>query len=99
RPVAVRVFPGNTADPTAFTDIVEVIRTRFGLTRLVLSVERAIITSARLTARGDLNDAGTGFGWTPALRAPAIATLAAADGPLQMSLFDAHDLAELSHPA
>ena len=27
-----------------------------------------------------------------------IATLAAADGPLQMSLFDAQDLAEISHP-
>ena len=26
RPVAVRVFAGNTADPTAFTDIVAVIR-------------------------------------------------------------------------
>ena len=30
RPVAVRVFTGNTADPAAFTDIVEVVRTRFG---------------------------------------------------------------------
>ena len=98
RPVAVRVFPGNTADPTAFTDIVEVIRTRFGLTRLVLVGDRGMITSARITALGELNDAGTGFGWITALRAPAIATLAAADGPLQMSLFDAQDLAEISHP-
>src|SRR6478672_1370692 len=98
RPVAVRVFPGNTADPTAFTDIVEVIRTRFGLTRLVLVGDRGMITSARITALGELTDAGTGFGWITALRAPAIATLAAADGPLQMSLFDAQDLAEISHP-
>src|SRR6266536_3015495 len=29
---------------------------------------------------------------------PAIAALAAADGPLQMSLFDQHDLAEIHHP-
>src|SRR4029079_14517060 len=36
RPVAARVFEGNTADPAAFTDIVEVIRTRFGLPKLVL---------------------------------------------------------------
>jgi hypothetical protein len=33
-----------------------------------------------------------------ALRAPAIATLAAADGPLQMSLFDNQDLAQIAHP-
>ena len=98
RPVAVRVFPGNTADPTAFTDIVEVIRTRFGLTTLVLVGDRGMITSARIAALSELNDTGTGFGWITALRAPAIAKLAAEDGPLQMSLFDTHDLAEIAHP-
>ena len=43
-------------------------------------------------------DTATDFGWITALRAPAIAKLAADDGPLQMSLFDAQDLAEISHP-
>jgi hypothetical protein len=38
------------------------------------------------------------MGWLTCLRAPAIAALAAADGPLQMSLFDTHDLAEIAHP-
>jgi hypothetical protein len=58
-----------------------------------------MITSARIEALRELNDdAGTGFGWITALRAPAIATLAAQDGPLQMSLFDTHDLAEIAHP-
>ena len=99
RPVAVRVFAGNTADPTAFTDIVEVVRTGFGLDRLVLVGDRGMITSARIQALRELNDdAGTGFGWITALRAPAIATLAADDGPLQMSLFDTQDLAEIAHP-
>src|SRR5271166_842576 len=98
-PVAVRVFAGDTADPTAFTDIVEVIRTGFGLDRLVLVGDRGMITSARIEALRELNDdAGTGFGWITALRAPAIAKLAAEDGPLQMSLFDTHDLAEIAHP-
>lgn len=31
RPVAVKVFPGNTADPTAFTHIVDAVRARFHL--------------------------------------------------------------------
>ncbi|MGH3594007.1 MAG: IS1634 family transposase, partial [Pseudonocardiaceae bacterium] len=97
-PVAVRVVPGNTADPAAFIDIVEVIRTGFGITDLVLVGDRGMITSARITALRELNEAGTGFGWITALRAPAIATLAAADGPLQMSLFDHQDLAEIAHP-
>jgi len=98
RPVAVRVFPGDTADPVAFTDIVEVIRTKFGLTNLVLVGDRGMITAARIAALRELNDTGTGFGWITALRAPAIATLAADDGPLQMSLFDTQDLAEITHP-
>ena len=98
RPVAVRVLSGNTADPTAFTDIVEVVRTGFGLDRLVLVGDRGMITSARIAALRELNEAGTGFGWITALRAPQIATLAAEDGPLQMSLFDTQDLAEISHP-
>jgi hypothetical protein len=50
RPVAVRVFPGNTADPDAFTDIVEVVRTGFGLENLVLVGDRGMITSARIAA-------------------------------------------------
>jgi Transposase DDE domain len=98
RPVAVRVFPGNTADPTAFTEIVPVIRDKFGLEKLVLVGDRGMITTARIQALRELNDSGTDFGWITALRAPQVATLAADQGPLQMSLFDTHDLAEISHP-
>ncbi len=98
RAVAVRVFAGGVAHTTAFTDIVEVVRTKFGLTRLVLVGDRGMITSARIDALRELNDAKTAFGWISALRAPQIAALAADDGPLQMSLFDTHDLAEIAHP-
>ena len=101
RPVAVRVFPGNTADPVAFTEIVTVIRDTLGIARLVLVGDRGMITSARIEALRKLNedpDTATDFGWITALRAPAIAKLAADDGPLQMSLFDTQDLAEIAHP-
>ena len=101
RPVAVRVFPGDTADPVAFSEIVTVIRDTLGIQRLVLVGDRGMITSARIDALRKLNedpDTATDFGWITALRAPAIAKLARADGPLQMSLFDAQDLAEISHP-
>ena len=101
RPVAVRVFPGNTADPDAFTEIVPVIRDKFGLDKLVLVGDRGMITTARIDALRKLNDdpdTATDFGWITALRAPQVATLAADDGPLQMSLFDTQDLAEITHP-
>jgi Transposase DDE domain len=67
----------------------------------VLVGDRGMITSARIEALRELNedpDTATDFGWITALRAPAIAKLAAEDGPLQMSLFDTQDLAEISHP-
>jgi hypothetical protein len=94
RPVAVRVFPGNTADPSAFTTIVDVVRRQFGLTGLVMVGDRGMITSARIDALRDLG----GLGWLTALRAPQVAALAADGGPLQMSLFDQSDLAEFTHP-
>src|SRR5512142_1249171 len=94
RPVAVRVFAGNTADPAAFTAAVDVVRAKFGLTDLVLVGDREMITSARIAALRDLG----GFGWVTALRAPDVAALAAADGPLQLSLFDQHNLAEITIP-
>ena len=101
RPVAVRVFAGNTADPVTFTEIVTVIRDELCIAELVLVGDRGMITSARIDALRKLNDdpdTATDFGWITALRAPAIAKLARDDGPLQMSLFDTQDLAEISHP-
>jgi transposase len=94
RPVAVRVFAGNTADPAAFTEAVEMVRERFELRELVLVGDRGMITSARIDALRELG----GTGWLTALRAPAVAKLAAEDGPLQLSLFDQQDLAEITHP-
>jgi hypothetical protein len=101
RPVAVRVFPGNTGDPAAFTRIVEVVRTKFGLAEMVMVGDRGMITSARIAALNQRED-GTPqparYGWITALRAPAIRKLMAEDGPLQLSLFDEQDLAEITSP-
>ena len=94
RPVAVRVFPGNTADPTAFSAIVQTVKDTFKLKDMVMVGDRGMITSARVQ---ELRDLG-GFGWVTALRAPAIAALAADNGPLQMTLFDQANLAEITHP-
>src|SRR6266704_2126913 len=93
RPVAVRVFPGNTGDPGAFTEIVDVVRDRFGLAKMVMVGDRGMITSARIEA---LTETDEDYGWITALRAPAIKKLMADDGPLQLSLFDQQDLAEIT---
>jgi hypothetical protein len=94
RPVAIRVFPGNTADPAAFIKAVEVVRGRFGLDDLVMVGDQGMITSARIRALTELG----GLSWITCLRAPAIRKLAGGGGPLQLSLFDQQDLAEITSP-
>ena len=94
RPVAVRVFAGNTADPTAFAQVATEIQAKFKLRDMVLVGDRGMITAARIEQLRELG----GLGWVTALRAPAIAALAADNGPLQMSLFDQTSLAEITHP-
>ncbi len=93
-PVAVEVWEGNTADPKTVPEQVKKLRERFGLRRLVLVGDRGMITSARI--REDFSE-GSGIQWITALRANSIQKLAA-DGALQLSLFDTVDLAEITHP-
>ena len=93
-PVAVEVFDGNSADPTTLAAQIDTLKQRFRLQRVVLVGDRGMITSARI--REDLEPAG--LDWITCLRAPQIQALAADDGPLQLSLFDERDLAEIASP-
>ena len=77
----------------------QVLRDRFELAKMVMVGDRGMITSARIAAlnRGeDGTQLPDPYGWITALRAPAIKKLMADDGPLQMSLFDQQDLAEIT---
>jgi hypothetical protein len=94
RPVAVRVFAGNTADPKAFPEAVTAVRGNFGLQQMIMVGDRGMITSARIKDLRELE----GMAWITCLRHPAIKKLMAGDGPLQLSLFDEQDLAEISSP-
>jgi Transposase DDE domain len=93
-PVAVEVFDGNTADPATVATQITKLKQRFRLRHVVLVGDRGMITSARIEQT--LKPAG--LDWITALRAPAIRQLAADDGPLQLSLFDSRDMAEISSP-
>jgi transposase len=93
-PIAVEVFDGNTADPSTLRAQVEKVKDRFAISRMVLVGDRGMITAARI--RDDLRPAG--LDWITCLRAPAIQALAQDDGPLQLSLFDERNLAEITAP-
>lgn len=92
RPIAIEVFPGNTADPPTFTQMVAQARARFGINRIVFVGDRGMITSARINE--DLRGV-EGLDWISALRSEGIHKLCQA-GAIQMSLFDKQDLAEVT---
>jgi hypothetical protein len=94
RPVAVEVFPGNTADPDSFKTAIVRVRGDFAITSLIMVGDRGMITGTRIDDLRKLD----GMGWITALKAPAIAALAEDDGPLQMSLFDTQNFAEITSP-
>jgi DDE family transposase len=93
RPVAIRVFPGNTSDTTSFIDAVSIVQENFGLREITMVGDRGMITNARIK---ELRAVSAWTGSPPC--APAIAALASDDGPLQMSLFDTQNFAEITHP-
>lgn len=93
-PVAVEVFPGHTGDPKTVATALDRLQGRFGLRRVVVVGDRGMLTQARIEE--DLKPRG--LDWITSLRAPTIRKLYE-EGPLQLSLFDRRDLAELTSPA
>lgn len=92
-PVGIEVFKGNTADPATLSGQIRKLKDQFGLTHVVLTGDRGMITKARI--REELEPAG--LDWVTALRAPALKMLLRG-GPIQLSFFDEHDMAEVTHP-
>lgn len=93
-PVAVEVFEGNTSDPQTIRSQIEKLKRRFKLAHVAMVGDRGMITSKRIS--DELQPAG--LDWISCLRSPQIAELAAEKGPLQLTLFDERDLAEITSP-
>ena len=90
RPVSVQVHPGNTADSTTVPRALELIRERFGIERVILVGDRAMITDAHAKTLREL-----GAGFVSALKTTQIRKLMNT-GELQLSLFDETNLAEIT---
>lgn len=90
RPVAVDVYPGNTADPKTVPDQVEKLRERFGLERVVLVGDRGMLTQTQINTLRTYPK----LGWISALRSSSIRKLVE-QGAVQLSLFDKQNLAEI----
>lgn len=93
RPVAVQVYPGNTADPKTVPDQVRTLRDRFGLHRIVLVGDRGMLTQPQIDHLREESN----FGWISALTSKTICKLVEA-GSLQPEQFGAVHLAEIQSP-
>jgi len=93
RPVAVEVYPGNTADATTVPDQTAKLRDKFALTRVVLVGDRGMLTQTQI----DTLRQYPGLGWVSALRSEAIAKLID-KGTLYRQLFEPQPLAEIASP-
>jgi transposase len=93
RPVAVQVYPGNTADPKTVPDQVETLTKRFGLSRVVLVGDRGMLTQTQI----NVLKKHPGLGWISALRSGSIRRLLA-DGHLIKKNLEAERLAEITSP-
>ena len=93
QPVAIDVFPGNTADATTVPQQVEKVRERFGVEQVVWVGDRGMITQTQIDKLREL----AGVSWITALRASSIRQLVEA-GSIQLSLFDTQNLVEVTDP-
>jgi transposase len=93
RPVAVDVYPGNTADSKTIPNQIVKVREKFALTRVILVGDRGMLTQTQI----DTLRQYPGLGWISALRSEAIGKLLE-EGILCAKLFDPVPLAEIASP-
>jgi transposase len=91
-PIAVEVFPGNTADPATVAAQVAKLRDRFAISSIVWAGDRGMLTSARI----EQVLKPQGMDWVSSLRSTQLMQLAQEHGPFQPSLFDERNLIELT---
>ena len=89
-PLAVRVFAGNTADPTTVVSQITLLKEQFGIAEVVLVGDRGMIK-----AKGKAALSAEGWRYITALTDAQVRTLLK-QGVLQPELFDAH-LCEVEH--
>lgn len=94
RPVAVRVYPGNTGDPATVPDQMDALRKEFEVGRFVIVGDRGMLTEPQITKLKEQE----GCGWISCLRSGDIRKLMESRDPSDAPLFTQSNIAEISHP-
>lgn len=93
RPVAVEVFPGNQADSTTVMQVIEQLRKKYKLRRMVLVGDRGMVRNVQIEELAKY----PAIDWITAIGNPAVAALHER-GHLQLGLFDDRDLVRVESP-
>ena len=91
-PVSIATFPGNTSDTKALMPQVERLQETFNLQSVVLVGDRGMISQKQI----DELKGRAGMAWITALKTTTIRKLMDV-GAIQLTLFDEHNLFELTH--
>jgi transposase len=94
RPVAVRVYPGNTGDPATVPDQMDAMRREFGVGRFVIVGDRGMLTQPQITKLKEQE----GCGWISCLRSSDIRKLLEDRDPSDAPLFTQGNIADITHP-
>jgi len=94
RPVAIRVYPGNTGDPATVPDQLDAMRTDFGVGRFVIVGDRGMLTQPQIARLKEQE----GCGWISCLRSSDIRKLLESRDPSDAPLFTQSNIAEITHP-
>ena len=92
-PIAIEVFPGDTADPMTVKAQIEKIKNKFKLNNITIVGDRGMITNTRIEDCLKINNVD----WISALRHPSIKKLVN-QKIIQPGLFDSQNLAEVESP-
>jgi transposase len=93
RPMAIRVYPGNTADPVTVPDQIKALRSHFGVGRLVMVGDRGMLTQPQIDLLREQEECG----WISCLRSSDVKKLIESHDPTAESLFTKRNLAEITH--
>lgn len=94
RPIAVKVYPGNTGDPATVPDQIDAMRRDFGIGRFVIVGDRGMLTQTQIDKIREQD----GCGWISCLRSGDIRKLLETRDPSDAPLFTQGNIAEITHP-
>jgi transposase len=94
RPVAVRVYPGNTGDPATVPDQIDALRKEFRVGHFVIVGDRGMLTQPQIANLKEQK----GCGWISCLRSGDIRKLMESRDPSDAPLFTQSNIAEITHP-